>query len=128
VLRDGKEKTFTLTVTELTEERQASEAKEEGGAEKNPLGLLVKNINPELARRFHLRDTKGVLVEGVEPGSAAADAGIQPGDIVMEIDNQAINTVKDFQTAVDRLKKENFVRLLIKRQGRTQYLTLEVPK
>jgi serine protease Do len=128
VLRDGKEKTFSLTVSELTEERQASEAKEEGGGEKNPLGLLVKNINPELARRFHLRDTKGVLVEGVEPDSAAADAGIQPGDIVMEIDNQAINTVKDFQTAVDRLKKENFARLLIKRQGRTQYLTLEVPK
>ena len=128
VLRDGKEKTLNLTVSELTEERQASEAKEEGGGENNPLGLLVKDINPELARRFHLRDTKGVLVEGVEPDSAAADAGIQPGDIVMEIDNQAINTVKDFQTAVDRLKKENFARLLIKRQGRTQYLTLEVPK
>jgi serine protease Do len=127
VLRDGKEKTFNVTVSELTEERQASEAKEEGGGENNPLGLLVKNINPELARRFHLRDTKGVLVEGVEQDSAAADAGIHPGDIVMEIDNQAINTVKDFQTAVDRLKKENFARLLIKRQGRTLYLTLEVP-
>ncbi len=128
VLREGKEKTFNVTVSELTEERQASEAKEEGGGENNPLGLLVKNINPELARHFHLRDTKGVLVEGVEPGSAAADAGIQPGDIVMEIDNQAINTLKEFQTAVDRLKKESFARLLIKRQGRTQYLTLEVPK
>ncbi len=128
VLRDGKEKTFNVTVSELTEERQASEAKEEGGGENNPLGLMVKNITPELARHFHLRDTKGVLVDGVEQGSAAADAGIQPGDIVMEIDNQAINTVKEFQTAVGRLKKESFARLLIKRQGRTQYVTLEVPK
>jgi serine protease Do len=128
VLRDGKEKTFNLAVSELTEERQASEAKEEGAGEKNPLGLLVQNITPELAKRFHLRDTKGVLVEGVEQDSAAAEAGLQPGDLVMEIDNQAINTVKDFQTAVDRLKKESFVRFLIKRQGRTQYMTLEVPK
>ncbi|MGD0826806.1 MAG: DegQ family serine endoprotease [Desulfobaccales bacterium] len=128
VLRDGKEKTFNLTVSELTEERQASEVKEEGGGEKNSLGLLVKNINPELARHFHLRDTSGVLVEGVETDSPAADAGIQPGDIVMEIDNQPINTVKDFQTTVGRLKKESSARLLIKRQGRTLYLTLEVPK
>ncbi len=128
VLRDGKEKSFNVTVSELTEERQASEAKEEGGGENNPLGLMVKNITPELARHFHLRDTKGVLVDGVEQGSAAADAGIQPGDIVMEIDNQAINTVKEFQTAVGRLKKESFARLLIKRQGRTQYVTLQVPK
>jgi S1-C subfamily serine protease len=88
----------------------------------------VKNINPELARHFHLRDTSGVLVEGVETDSPAADAGIQPGDIVMEIDNQPINTVKDFQTTVGRLKKESSARLLIKRQGRTLYLTLEVPK
>ena len=64
----------------------------------------------------------------MEQGSAAADAGIQPGDIVMEIDNQAINTVKEFQTAAGRLKKESFARLLIKRQGRTLYVTLEVPK
>jgi serine protease Do len=69
-----------------------------------------------------------VLVEGVEPEGAAADAGIQPGDIVLEIDNQSISTVKDFETAVARLKKESYARLLIKRQGRTLYLMLEVPK
>ncbi len=128
VLRDGKEKTFTVTVAELTEEAQATESKEEGGGEQNRLGLVVKNITPELAAHFHLRDTKGVLVEGVEQDSAAADAGIQPGDIVLEIDNQAINTVNDFDTAVARLKKESYVRLLIKRQGRTLYLMLEVAK
>ena len=128
VLRDGKEKTFNVTVSELTEEQQATEGKEEGGGEQNRLGLVVKSITPELARHFHLRDTKGVLVEGVEQGSAAADAGIQPGDLVLEIDNQAINTVKDFETAVARLKKESYARLLMKRQGRTLYLMLEVPK
>ncbi len=128
VLRDGKEKSFTVTVAELTEEAQAAESKEETGGKQNRLGLVVANITPELAQHFHLRDTKGVLVEGVEQDSAAADAGIQPGDIVLEIDNQAINTVKDFDTAVARLKKESYARLLIKRQGRTLYLMVEVAK
>jgi serine protease Do len=128
VLREGKEKTFTVTVAELTEERQAAQAKEEGGGEEMPLGLLVKNITPELAKRFRLRDTKGVVVEGVEQSGPAGDAGIRPGDIILEIDGHAINTVKDFQAAVGRLKKEEFARLLIKRQGATLYLTVEVPK
>jgi serine protease Do len=128
VLRDGKEKSFNVTVSELAEERQASEGKEEGGGEQNSLGLLVKNITPELASHFHLRDTKGVLVEGVEQGSAAAESGMQPGDIVLEINNEPISTVKEFETAVGRLKKENYARLLIKRQSRTLYLMLEVPK
>ena len=88
VLREGKEKDFTLTITELKEEKQASQAKEEGGGEEAPLGLVVKNIDPNLAKRFRLRDTKGALVVGVEQGSAAADAGIKPGDILLEINGQ----------------------------------------
>ena len=108
ILREGKEKSFTLTISELTEEKQAAQAKEEGGGEETPLGLLVKNIDPNLAKRFRLRDTKGALVVGVEQGSAAADAGIRPGDILLEIDGQVINSAKDFQAAVAKLKKETY--------------------
>ncbi len=128
ILREGKEKSFALTISELTEEKQAAQAKEEGGGEETPLGLMVKNIDPNLAKRFRLRDTKGALVVGVEQGSAAADAGIRPGDILLEIDGQVINTAKDFQAIAGKLKKESTGRFLIKRQGRTLYLTVEIPK
>ncbi|MCX5892390.1 MAG: DegQ family serine endoprotease [Deltaproteobacteria bacterium] len=128
VLREGKEQNFNLTITELKEEKQTAQAKEEGGGEEAPLGMVVKNIDPNLAKRFRLRDTKGALVVGVEQGSAAADAGIKAGDILLEINGQVVNAAKDFQTAVGKLKKEATARLLIKRQGRTLYLTVEVPK
>ena len=117
-----------MTITELKEENQTAQAKEEGAGEEAPLGLLVKNIDPNLAKRFRLRDTKGALVVGVEQGSVAADAGIRPGDLLLEINGQVISTAKDFQTAVGKLKKESTARFLIKRQGRTLYLTVEVPK
>jgi serine protease Do len=126
VLRKGKEKTFALTIVELKEEKQAAQAKEEGSSE--ALGLIVKDITPELARRYRLRDTRGALVLGVEQGSAAADAGIKPGDIVLEIDGQVVNSASDFQALVSKLKKDSTSRFLIKRQGRTLYLMLEVPK
>ncbi len=96
VLREGKEKDLTMTITELKEEKQAAQAKEEGAGEEAPLGLVVKNIDPNLAKRFRLRDTKGALVVGVEQGSVAADAGIRPGDLLLEVDGQVIGTAKDF--------------------------------
>lgn len=128
ILREGKEKDFTLTITELKEEQQAAQAREEAGGEEAPLGLVVKNIDPNLAKRFRLRDTKGALVIGVEQGSVAADAGIRPGDILLEINGQVIASAKEFQAAVSKIKKPGYARFLIKRQGRTIYLMMEIPK
>jgi serine protease Do len=125
VLREGKEKTFKLTVTELTEEKQARAATEEG--EESPLGLVVKSLDQTLAQRFRLRETQGVVVVQVEQGSAAAEAGLRPGDLLLEIDGQAVENLKAYQGIMGKLKKGSHTRFLIKRQGRTTYLTVEIP-
>jgi serine protease Do len=127
VLREGKEKALSLTIVELTDERQAQD-KEEGGAEKAPLGLEVQNLDQNLARQFRLRDNKGVVVIQVEPGSPAADAGLRSGDLIMEVGGEVVTTVKEYREAAAKLKKEAVARFLVKRQGRTLYLTVEVPK
>jgi serine protease Do len=127
VLRNGKEKTLNIIITEMTEERQAQAAVGEGGEEESPLGLAVKNLTPELAKRFRLRDNKGVVVLQVAPGSSGADAGLRPGDLLLEVDGQVVSTVKEYREAVKKLKKGQYARFLIKRQGRTLYLTVEIP-
>ncbi len=127
VLRNGKEMPFNLKIAELTEERQA-QTKEEGTGEETPLGLDVRNLDPNLARQFRLRDNKGAVVVNVVSGSPAAEAGLRPGDLILEINSQVIEGVKEYRAAVAKLKKETFGRFLIKRQGRTLYLTVEVPK
>ena len=126
VLRNGKEKTFKLTVTELKEERQAQVTPEEG--EENPLGLMAKDLDQNLAQRLRLKETRGVVVVQVEPGSAAADAGLRPGDLILEVNGQAVETLKDYQGIMGKVKKGTFARWLIKRQGRTQYLSVEIPQ
>jgi len=126
VLREGKEKTFKLTVTELTEERQAQAPAE--GKEENPLGLRVRTLDSSLAQRFRLKETKGVVVVLVDDGSAAADAGFRPGDLVLEVNGHAVDKVKDYQEIMGKLKKGSYARFLVKRQGKTMYLSLEIPQ
>ncbi len=127
VLRNGKERTLKLTIVELTDKRQAK-AKEGGESEKTPLGLEVQNLDPNLARQFRLRDNKGVVVVQVEAGGPAAESGLRPGDMILEVNGTVVSTVKAYRTVIAKLKKESVARFLIKRMGRTLYLTVEIPK
>jgi serine protease Do len=127
VLRKGKEKTFNLTITELKEERQAKATGGEG-EEKSPLGLTVKNLDQNLAQRLRLKETRGVVVMQVESGSPAADAGFRPGDLIEEINGQAVSNMKDYQKIIGQVKKGTVARFYIKRAGHQQYLTVEIPK
>ncbi len=126
VLREGKEKTFSLTVTELVDEPGSSG---EAGPEVEELaGLTVDDLTPALARRFGVRETRGAVVTRVAPGSPAAEAGLRPGDLILEVNGAAIQSAADFQRQFSRVEKGSFARLLIKRQTHTLFITLEVPK
>jgi S1-C subfamily serine protease len=92
------------------------------------MGLEVQNLNPALAQQFRLRDNKGVVVVQVESGSPAAEAGIRPGDLILEVNGEAVSTVKEYREAVGKVKKDSVARFLVKRQGQTLYLTVENPK
>ena len=126
-MRNGKEKTFHLTITELTEQKQAK-AREEYRGEKTPLGLEVENLDPNLARQFGLRDHKGVVVVHVDSGSPAAEAGLRAGDMILEVGGTVVSTAKEYHHALAKVKKGQIARFLIKRDGRTLFLTMEIPK
>jgi len=126
VLRDGKEKTFTLTVTELVDE--PGSPGEPGQEVEELAGLTVDDLTPTLARRFGIRETKGAVVTRVAPGSPAAEAGLRPGDLVLEVNGAAVQSAADFQRLFSRVEKGSYARLLIKRQTHTLFITLEVPK
>src|SRR3989338_5304443 len=72
IIRDGKEKDITITVGKMKEDEEAGavEGKKETAPEEK-LGLSVQSITPEIAKRFDLKDTEGVVVTRVSPGSPA---------------------------------------------------------
>ncbi len=126
VLRNGKEKTLPITVTELKEERFAQEPAE--ADEESPIGLAVEDLDPRLARRFGLKEAKGVVVVDVMAGSSAAEAGLRRGDIILEINGKDIPDVKAFQKIIADQPKKSFARFLVKRQGRSIFLAVEIPE
>lgn len=123
VLRDGREKTFSVTIGELKEEKMA-EARPGEPAE--DLGITVEEITPALARHYGLVGETGVLITHVRRGSPAHKANLSPGDLIKEINGKLITSIDDYRAEIRKMKEGDIVRLLIKREEGTLYVALKV--
>ncbi|HYQ92587.1 MAG TPA: PDZ domain-containing protein [Candidatus Competibacteraceae bacterium] len=126
VLRDGHEKPVDVKIGELPGENKGrlalNGAMEDGGVR---LNLVVTDLNPGNHKGRNTNET-GVLVRQVGPGMAA-DAGVQPGDILVSINGQKIENVAQLQCLVRELPTGKPVPLLVQRDDATLYLALKVP-
>jgi serine protease Do len=121
LVRNGKEKAYNVELGEFPEEE--TEAKSEETLKKFGLGLQA--LTPELAQSFgYDKDTKGILVSDVEPGSAADDAGIRQGDVIIEINRQKVESMEETLEAIDREGKDKSTLFLVKRGRSTLYLVI----
>ena len=68
-----------------------------GEVRRGSLGLEVQNLTPELAEAFRLSTEAGAVIAEVDPGSAAAEAGLQPGDVVVAIEGRSVLSEQDFR-------------------------------
>lgn len=128
-IRDKKTKSVDLTIVEQPKS-VAQAGGDEGGGSSAPTGLLsdldVHDLNGELSARYNLSSSeRGVVIVKVKPGSVADEAGIKEGDLLLEVNRQAVGNVKAYERAASRIGKDQPVLLLIKRQGRTRYVTLK---
>lgn len=68
------------------------------------IGVEPGELSPELAQTFGVKATEGVIITGVLQGGPAAQAGVRPGDVIVQVDGKATNTVAQLLTAVAALK------------------------
>jgi serine protease Do len=94
----------------------------------NRLGMEVKDISILEARKRRLNSREGVLVAKVDPQGPAARAGLEPGDIVHQINQQPIKGLKDYTRVLEQLPPGQEALLLVRdwRTGETGYLTVVV--
>ncbi|MFQ5949504.1 MAG: DegQ family serine endoprotease, partial [Nitrospiria bacterium] len=87
-------------------------------------GIEVKTLTPDLARQTGISpDDSGVVVMTIEPGSAAEEAGLRRGDLIMEVNRRSIHDTRDYEEQLSKRTNEPIL-LLIRRQDRTLFLTV----
>jgi serine protease Do len=127
VLRDGQPRTLSVKIGKRDDKRTASrgEAPEKRG--EDPLGLRVSALTPELAQRFAIGETAGLIVTDVQSGTPAEEAGVRVGDIVKEINRLTIESVGDYSAALKKFEKEKTLQLFIWRKN-AGFLVLKLKK
>jgi serine protease Do len=127
VLRDGKMMQADLVVQEAPRERsKRGQAETATHMAAHPLsGVMVDEITPALARQMDLNANAGVVVTDVEEGSLAEVAGLQPGDLILELNRQAISNFTMFQRLAEPLRTTDLALLLINRQGTVLYIPIQ---
>ncbi len=113
ILREGKEKTLYV---ELTERTDSDVPVKVAAKSSKGLGIQVTELKPETARRAGLPENeKGVLVTRVQPGGKGETAGIQPGDVIKEINRKPVIMPKDVKNQMEKVKSGDTVQILVKR-------------
>jgi serine protease Do len=125
IVRDGSEKTLNVRLDEATGSRAARDRDDSSGSDdKAALGIQVAPLTPDMAAEARLpRNTHGVVVQNVNPDGRAADAGIKEGDIILEVNRQAVQSVDDLRAAVRR-SADRPTLLLVNRDGRDIFVTV----
>jgi serine protease Do len=120
VLRDKKELQLTVSVGELKDEEVVASAPEKG-----ELGMTVQRLTPQIAESLGLERAEGVVVSAVDPGSAADEAGIRRGDVILEVDRKPIRNIDEYKKSLAGVRKGKGVLLLVRRGESTLFLALK---
>ncbi len=121
-LRDGKEISFLVVVTERKDKPEIALTKKSGGY----FGINVQEIDKELAKRLGIPHDTGVIVTDVEEGSPADDVGIQQNDVIVQVNKVKITSLKQFSTEMSKAAEKKSVILLIKRGNSNFFVGLHL--
>ncbi len=126
LIRDGREKTIDIEIGEQPSDFGSVAQKPSGGAEEylERFGLSFQELTAELAEQLGYEGEKGVLIGDVEPGGVAASAGLQPGQLIQEVNRQRVRDIDELQSVLEG--DDNPDRLLLRvKSGRfSQYVVL----
>ena len=120
ILRNGE----LLTIKVTLGEQPANMAALGGGPTEGTLrGIQVQNLTPSLRDQLGLStNVHGVAISDLDPDSPAAQAGLQPGDVIQSIERQPVNSVADFNRLAARAKGKALLR--INRQGTSAFIVI----
>jgi serine protease Do len=130
VLRNAETKSVAMALGDMPVKQAASNTREKPTSSDNgepKLGIAVSELTPEIRQHLQLPpDTKGIVVADVQEGSLSAEAGLQPGDVIQEVNRQPIHSYSDFRTQVMNRGKEPLL-MRVNREGHSSFIAIPAP-
>jgi serine protease Do len=126
VMRNSKVMDVPVTLAQLKEDNQvASNDGDSKGADGGMTGVQIENLTPQIAQQLEVSaQTQGVVVSQVSPDSAAAEAGLARGDVVVEVNRHAVHNTQEFQKAMSQANGGSTL-LLVNRGKQVLYMAVE---
>jgi len=130
IIRNGKTQNVraTLAALEPSRERASRGERESDGPEFGPTGMAVEQLTPQVARELGLsRQKEGIVVRDVDPDGAAASAGLQPGDVISQVNGEAVKTPSELKSALAASHQRPAL-LLVTRENADIFVALRNPR
>ncbi len=130
IARNGQNLDIPVTLGEYNLEAEANGKGQDnnlpGTGEKGALqGVSVQGLNSDLRQQLQLPEgTAGVVITDVDSDSPAAAAGLEQGDVIVQVNHKPVNTVADFNSAVRAGASKDSTLLLVKRGAGTQFVVV----
>ncbi|VAW61402.1 HtrA protease/chaperone protein [hydrothermal vent metagenome] len=122
VLRNGEKKILNVVIEELPSKDKPQLASRDRPASSNVMGIEVVALDAENARELG----RGVRVKRVVSGSPAAQSGLKPGDVLLQLDRKNVKNVTDFRKKVANLPTGRMIPVLVHRHGANQFIVMKI--
>ncbi len=130
IVRDRQERTVNITVDQLDLEAESTarggnrEPGDPAQETSSGFGLTLQNVTPEIARRLRLENRRGAVVTEIEQGSPAARSGMQPGDVIVRVGRQPVESATEAQRELARIPSGGTAFLRVLRGGQETFVTV----
>jgi serine protease Do len=126
VLRGKSTESLTVRVDELDLEAEGQQGRRDAEPEATTgFGMALRELTPEAARQLRVPSgTTGVLITDVEPNSAAQRGGLQPGDVLIQVNRREVASLADAERELQRVQPGQIASLLVLREGAEVFVTL----
>jgi serine protease Do len=125
VMRDGKNVSIPVTLEAMGSRDKSGKEVSEAGHDKPRWGIGLADITPDMREQLQApRDLHGAVIEQVQPGSPADNAGLQSGDVIVEVDRKPVQSASDVQKALGTVPKGQDALVLVWSNGGNTFRVL----
>ena len=122
ILRDGKPETVKVTVGEYHANKDVADNAGPDAQNRGKLGLAVSDLTPDLREQLNIpARVNGAAIQDVRPASPADDAGLAPGDVILEVNRRPVESADKFVSTIHSIPAGKNILLLVWSRGGTSY-------